>query len=556
MNKILEYVIGTKDATAKAIRSALSGIRDFAAKAVTNLANFRAGAAMLAHAAEKALNALALAFRFETMAVHFKTLIGSMDEARAHVNALQDLGDSPPFSIEQFAAASRAMMVMTGCALGFRKSLELVGDAAAATGQPIESLAHEVGRAFAIIRDGQPLSRATMALRNMGVLSPEVAQRLQDLQAAGASNETVWGELEAALKRYGGAMAETAQTGEGMVKAIEAQWGDILRGLGTAILDVCKDGLALILAELKRLRENGTISRWAANAGRALDWIAGKAGAVKKACAAIWKAVKATIGVAFAFGAGADDELANGGGFLAQVKAGARVAAQMWKDTVRPSRDTGDDDADRIEREKARDERRKAKAAKAARKDADADARKRRGLADGQARIDGRKAADAAQAAKDAAQAEREAEERTRREIERNVLSERARLMEKQLQEYIRAERDAENEMMEAEKSLNEARSAEQTAWSWYRDRDSWKAQLQEERDNAAAEKQFEKDFTKLKSRRSDWRTAKLNDDDELIRRVYLTREKRTQAEEYAKATAANWTRLAEMTQAVRDSVS
>ena len=80
------------------------------------------------------------------------------------------MGDTPPFSLEQFAAASRSMLVMTDGVLGFEKSLEMVGDVAAGTGQPIENLAHEIGRAYAIIRDGQPLTRATMGLRNMGAI--------------------------------------------------------------------------------------------------------------------------------------------------------------------------------------------------------------------------------------------------------------------------------------------------------------------------------------------------------------------------------------------------
>ena len=67
------------------------------------------------------------------MTVQFKTLIGSMDEARAHMAMLQKMGDTPPFSMEAFAVASRAMMVMSDGALGFQASLELVGDAATAT---------------------------------------------------------------------------------------------------------------------------------------------------------------------------------------------------------------------------------------------------------------------------------------------------------------------------------------------------------------------------------------------------------------------------------------
>ena len=61
---------------------------------------------------------------------------------------------------------------------------------------------------------------------------------------------------------------------------------------------------------------------------------------------------------------------------------------------------------------------------------------------------------------------------------------------------------------------------------------------MQEERDEAAAQKQFDKDFEKLKDRKRDWRTAKLSDEDEIVRRVALAREEKAAAEEYARTTA------------------
>lgn len=83
--------------------------------------------------------------------MQFKTLMGSIDEARQHMEMLRELGQTPPFSMEQFAEASRAMMVLSEGALGGRASLELIGDAAAATGKPIEQVGEAVAKAYAMI---------------------------------------------------------------------------------------------------------------------------------------------------------------------------------------------------------------------------------------------------------------------------------------------------------------------------------------------------------------------------------------------------------------------
>lgn len=269
----VEYEIGAKDATGSAVSSATSKIKSFASAVGGNLMNIKAGFDMLASAAKSALAKLQKAFRFETMTVQFKTLIGSMDEARAHMAMLQKMGDTPPFSMEAFAAASRAMMVMSDGALGFQASLELVGDAATATGQPIETLAHEVGRAYAVIRDGQPLTRATMGLRNMGAITPEVAERLDDLQKAGASNAEIWDALVKELGKFKGAMAETEQTGEGLMGAIQSQWDDAVRTFGSELMETAKGGLSLVLAKLKELNEDGTINVWADKVGSAMKGV-------------------------------------------------------------------------------------------------------------------------------------------------------------------------------------------------------------------------------------------------------------------------------------------
>lgn len=97
-----------------------------------------------------------------------------------------------------------------------------------------------------------------------------------------------------------------------------------------------------------------------------------------------------------------------------------------------------------------------------------------------------------------------------------------------------------------AQARLAAAQSAVQRAWGWYRDKDSMKAQLDEEKANAEAERQYEKDFEKLRYRR-DWRTAKnLSVDQEATRRVALAKEEEAAARKAATETAANTKRAAD----------
>lgn len=133
---------------------------------------------------------------------------------------------------------------------------------------------------------------------------------------------------------------------------------------------------------------------------------------------------------------------------------------------------------------------------------------------------------------------ELEAEERERLAMERRIADERKRL-ERQLS-------DARAGETAAAMRLAAAQAASARAWGWYRNKDSLQSQLNEERANAAAEKQFEKDFDRLKRQRHDWRTTdNLSLDNEAVRRVGLAREEEKAAEEYAKQTAESTRRAA-----------
>lgn len=280
---------------------------------------------------------LRLSFKFETQTTQFRTLIGDIDTAKRHMADLKVLGDTPPFGIDQFAAASRALMVMTDGVLGYKQSLELVGDAAAATGIPIETMGQMVGRLYAFVRDGQPLSRAVMQLRNMGVITPQVAQKLQDLQSAGASNVEIWRQVESQLLRYKGAMAATEKTGDGLIGAISSRWDNIVRQFSDAFSATAKGGMSEVLGVMKELEEDGSIAVWAHRIVSTLTEVKDGAIAVGKAISWLYErsglsdAVSSVKG--FAQGVATQVTrtavgIAEGEGVVDALKAGAREGSR------------------------------------------------------------------------------------------------------------------------------------------------------------------------------------------------------------------------------------
>lgn len=253
---------------------------------------------------QKLFTLMTSAFHFETLTTQFKTLIGNIDEAKRHMADLKALGDTPPFSLDAFAEASRELLVMTNGALGYKASLELIGDAAAATGRPLEQVSHQVGQLYAAIRDGQPLTRAAKALANLGIFTPEIVANLEEMQKKGASANAMWDEAEKVLRKYNGAMADTEQTGEGLMAALETRWENILRIFGATILNDVVGSLREVNKAAGELEESGLIEEWAEDVVEASKRAAGAIGEIFGAINDVWTAIKKFTGAGIAFTAG------------------------------------------------------------------------------------------------------------------------------------------------------------------------------------------------------------------------------------------------------------
>ena len=161
---------------------------------------------VVAKGAHALWGALEKSFQFERYAVQFEVLLGSVDKAKAHIADLAKFAAATPFEMPEIADASRQLMVLTGGVMGGAASLRLVGDAASVAGVSISEVAMWVGRAYDAIKAGKPFGHAAMRLQEMGILTAEARNKMEDLQAAGASAADTYAVLQDALGRYAGGM--------------------------------------------------------------------------------------------------------------------------------------------------------------------------------------------------------------------------------------------------------------------------------------------------------------------------------------------------------------
>lgn len=267
--------------------------------------------------------------QLETSTLQFETLMGDSDRAKKHVESLFDFAAKTPFETEPIIKASRIMQTFGGDALNSKDNLTLFGDAAAAVSAPIDDIAFWMSRAYAAIEGGQPFGEARMRLMELGVITPQVASKLQELSDSGADSTEVWGALQSEVGKFGGAMEKQSKTFDGMVSTF-------IDGVNIMLAKALKplfDGLKGLLGGINDFMStdmfNGTIEAIGSGISRTFGLIADAIGAVAEVVGPIVSQISDFISL-LAGGGGALDGFASSLDSIHEAILGALQGAIDW----------------------------------------------------------------------------------------------------------------------------------------------------------------------------------------------------------------------------------
>jgi len=288
MNKIIEYVIGAKDATGNAIKSALGRIRDFTARVGANLANVKVGFDMLATGVRKFVGiftkSIAEAFRFEKAIANFKTLLGSIKESRKHIEDLRKFAAATPLTFDDVQGASKVLLSFGASVETVLPTIKMLGDIALGE----RSKFHGLALVFAQVKAaGKLMGQDLLQMINQGFnpltiiaqKSNKSVGELKDMMAKGAITFEMVAEAMRVATSEGGlfnnAMKDAATTGEGLLSTLEDNWIDAVRTFGNELMDVAKGGIQWCINKLQELKESGAITEWAKKAKMAIYGVMG-----------------------------------------------------------------------------------------------------------------------------------------------------------------------------------------------------------------------------------------------------------------------------------------
>lgn len=191
----------------------------------------------------------------EKSEIQFETLFKDADRAKEHVANLFEFAKKTPFETGPIIQASRTLQTFGGDALNTMANLTMMGDAAAGASVDINEVSFWVGRAYAAIQGGQPFGEARMRLQELALLSPQAAQKMEQLQKAGASTAEVWQVLQGELGRFTGAMEKQADTWEGLTSTLSDTLKLFLARVLKPVFDAMKAGLRGVIQLVTNLSD-------------------------------------------------------------------------------------------------------------------------------------------------------------------------------------------------------------------------------------------------------------------------------------------------------------
>ena len=466
-------------------------------------------------------SAIRKAFDAEYALTNFKTMLGSIDAAKKHVADLKQFAAQTPLTFDDLAQASKTLLAFGANVNDVVPSLKTLGDISLGNAEKFQSLS----LAFGKIQSEGKLTGVTLKQMIIAGFNPlqEIAQKtgasmdeLKDMmEKGGISFDLVQAAMQSATSeggRFHDALKDASQTGAGLFSTMQDNWNATVVKFGGAFMEAAKGGIAKIIEKIQALNSDGSVEIWADKTARAVEKVLAIVKEAVKWCGKLVDAYRWVV-----------DQAEQGGAYICGV-IGTKMGGGTWDEAFK----NGEKAMLAQEREQ-RDAKREAEEREAAIK----------------------KEAAKATEAKVAEKKNELAKTKTLEEIFQEQKQQMGQKTQKQIEreekaahnrrlKWLREECSERKQLAsEARRSESEAESKLQQAWGWYRDKGSMAAQLQEERENARAEKQFNEDLLRLQKNHKNWRDAEnLSIDEEAIRRVAHAYEEREEAAEFAAVTA------------------
>ncbi len=194
-----------------------------------------------------AIKSIHEAANFEKLGAQLSVLLGSYEKGFKRLGDVEAWAGKFDFDLEEAVAAARTLLLLSKDTLSLSEGLETVGNISAGIGRPLEEVASAVGKVYSALQAGAEAKRETKALRDMGIISRELKDRLDSLSAAGIKGAAAWREFSNSIdiKRFAGVLDVKAGTFSGLMAQLKDAFEDLFRYIGEPLIQSLKGAVSV-----------------------------------------------------------------------------------------------------------------------------------------------------------------------------------------------------------------------------------------------------------------------------------------------------------------------
>lgn len=220
------------------------------------------------------------AFNRETLDAQFTTMLGSAQKARDMIKQLRDASEASPFTETQYIEAAKALLAFGVAARDVSDTLKVLGDIAAGSGADFKDLAFVYGQ---VKGSGKAMMQDMYQFVNAGIpifdaLATATKRGVSEIKDAISKGLISFSDVDRALRSlttetgvYHDAMKSLATTGNGLISTLKGKWIGAVADFGEAFKNLAKHGLLKAIELIDKLRNDGTIEKFANEAKNALE---------------------------------------------------------------------------------------------------------------------------------------------------------------------------------------------------------------------------------------------------------------------------------------------
>lgn len=209
-------------------------------KEIAGTAALAIGGSFAAMAATVTEAAFSFTKATEGMQVQWQALLGTAGAADNQIDKIRAFSNEFGLMDGQVASASRSLQTLTQGVHNDTQTMTAMANAAAATGQSIDSMASRFGYLYEILQaGGQNVSYIGRELIRLGLITQTTMDTLQSMAQKGAAPDAIWTTLMSSLTSLDGTAAHAADTFSGLKTSLHSlfdervgtMFGDVLTGV-------------------------------------------------------------------------------------------------------------------------------------------------------------------------------------------------------------------------------------------------------------------------------------------------------------------------------------